>query len=67
MFFSHSGKICPNCVSKDSMEIQKLENYIDEYAIPNNIEQLSYNTGISTKNLQRFITENKKFSSLSNL
>ena len=46
-FFSHAGNVCPNCVSKDSIEIQKLENYLEDYTAPNTIEQLSYNTGIT--------------------
>lgn len=65
-FFSHTGNICPNCISKDSVEIQKLENYLEDYTIPNTIEQLSYNTGISPKNLNRYINNNNKFSSIIN-
>ena len=63
-FFSHAGNVCPNCVSKDSIEIQKLENYLEDYTAPNTIEQLSYNTGISHKNLNRYINDNNKFSNI---
>lgn len=63
-FFSHAGNVCPKCVSKDSIEIQKLENYLEDYTAPNTIEQLSYNTGISHKNLNRYINDNNKFSNI---
>ena len=66
-FFSHSGNLCPNCVSKDSAEIQKLENYLEDYSMPNSIEQLAYNTGILPQNLHRYINENDKFSKLCNI
>ena len=65
-FFSHSGNICSNCVSKDCAEIQKLENYLEDYSVPNSIEQLACNTGISTRNLTRFIHQDSKFFKLKN-
>lgn len=57
-FFTHAGNVCPNCVSKDSTEKQKLSNYLEENSMPNTIEQLSYNTGILTNNLNRYLNEN---------
>ncbi len=66
-FHTQSGNICPNCVTKDSIEIKKLENYLENYTTPNTIEQLSKNTAILPKNLNRIISENSKFSELNNL
>lgn len=63
-FFANMGKICPNCATKDNTKIQKLENYLQNYSMPDTIEELSINTGISTKDLNRYINENKKFDSL---
>ncbi|MBE5806301.1 MAG: hypothetical protein E7313_06295 [Clostridiales bacterium] len=66
-FFSNKGNICPNCVSKETIETEKLENYLEEYSIPNSIQQISYDTGIPTKNIERLINTTNKFSNLTNL
>lgn len=63
-FFAYSGKICPNCATKDTEKIQKLENYLENYVTPDTIEELSINTGIPTNDLARYINENKKYSNL---
>ena len=63
-FFIHSGNICPNCTKKDTVDISKLENYMQDFNTPETIEQLSYNTGISITNLNRHINENPKFSEI---
>lgn len=63
-FFASVGNICPNCATKDNQRIQKLQNYIDNYVIPNTLKELSFSTGISEKDLNRYINENDKFSQL---
>ena len=65
-FFSNSGDICPNCISKDTIEKQKLENYLNTYSVPETLKQLSYNTGITEENLNRFM-ECKEFSNLKDI
>ncbi len=66
-FFSNPGKLCPNCATKDTVKIQKLENYLENYSTPNSLEELSYNTGISPKDLNRYINNNNKFSNLNTI
>lgn len=61
-FFVSNNYVCPNCEPKDNAEIFKLKNFLAENDCPNSIEALSCNTGISTKNLNRFL-EQKDFSS----
>lgn len=63
-FFAYSGKLCPNCASKDTEKIQKLDNYLQNYIVPDTIEELSSNTGIPTNDLTRYINGNKKYSNL---
>ncbi|MBR1653334.1 MAG: hypothetical protein IJ690_00040 [Clostridia bacterium] len=63
-FFAYSGKMCPNCANKDNTRIQKLENYLLNYSVPDTVEELSANTGIPEKDLNRYINENKKFQNL---
>ena len=66
-FFASIGKICPNCAEKDNTKIQKLENYLENFTVPDTIEELSVNTGIPTTDLTRFINQNKQFANFKNL
>ena len=66
-FFVSSGNICPACSQKDSADIAKLENYMKEFNMPENIDEISYNTGISIQNLNRHFAENPEFSKISRL
>lgn len=61
-FFVTAGDICPKCSPKDALEMSTLRNYIEENGF-SNIDNLSVQTGISTKNLNRFI-QSEQFSSL---
>ena len=54
-FFVSSNCVCPNCEPKDNAEIFKLKNFLEENYCPNSIESLSCDTGISVKNLNRFL------------
>ena len=66
-FYLSSGKLCPNCATKETIKIQKLENYLENNTTPDTLEELSYGTGISVKDLNKFINENNKFSNLNNI
>ena len=54
-FFVTQNAVCPNCQSKDENEISQLKNFLTEYDSEISIEDLSYNTGISVKNVNRFL------------
>lgn len=61
-FFVSNGNTCPNCLQKDQMEMYRLESFIQEN--PNtklNLETIASSTGISNKNLNRFLA-NEQFS-----
>lgn len=65
-FFISGGNTCPNCIQKDEMEMYRLENFIEENSNTTfNLEDLALNTGISSKNLNRFLA-NEQFSNLLN-
>lgn len=63
-FFATKGNMCPNCTEKETIKIQKLENYIQNNIIPDTVNELSINTGIPAKDLTRYINENHEFSGL---
>ena len=49
---------------KDLSDISTLKNYFDENGLPNSLETLSSFTGISQRNVNRLINENKELSNL---
>lgn len=54
-FFISNNDVCPKCEPKDTLEFETFKNYIEENGVTNNLETLSSETGISTKNLNRFL------------
>ena len=58
-FFTTTNNVCQNCMPKDNFELSKLRNYINENNDSNSIQNISINTGISVKNLNRYLGENE--------
>lgn len=53
-FFVTDGEVCNACAPKDRLDMVKVKNYFEEnpdYSIDN----ISINTGISTKNVSRYL------------
>lgn len=57
-FFVSNNCVCPNCEPKDTFELSKLKGFLAENDCPNSIDILATNTGISAKNLNRFLSTN---------
>ncbi len=64
-FFTSQDQVCPNCKSMDEVDKQSLKNYLVDNEIPVNAESLSYNSGVSLKNINRYL-DTKEFSTLKN-
>lgn len=64
-FFSSNDSVCYNCLTKERFEMSKLKNYIEENNVNsiNSIHDLSIQTGISGKTLNRFL-ENEDFADI---
>ena len=62
-FFVSNKDICNKCTPKDEFEITKLKHYFESYSIKNSLEEISNNTGITVKNIDRHINSEdfKKF------
>ncbi len=56
-FFVSGGDVCPDCQPKDNMEINKLKDFLENSEVNYSIESISYDTGISVKNLNRFFSQ----------
>ncbi len=56
-FFMSDGSVCPNCQPKEQYEMSQLKDFLEENTNQINIENLSSSTGISVKNLNRFLAQ----------
>lgn len=56
-FFTSNDSVCFNCLTKDRFEMSKFKNFIEENNVSqiNSLNDLSIQTGISQKNLNRFL------------
>lgn len=57
-FYVSENEVCNNCLPKDTLEITKLNNYIEQNGNEYSLDELSVSTGISTRNLNRYINDN---------
>ena len=65
-FLTSGDSLCITCHSKDKVDMQKLKNYFEDNENTYSIKELSINTGITEKNLERYM-ENAEFASFLNL
>lgn len=61
-FFLSDDEVCCNCKPKDLCDSKKLGDFLENTPNFTSIEDISINTGISIKNVSRFI-ESEKYSS----
>lgn len=54
-FFVSNNDICSKCSPKDEYEITQLKNYFDENTSASSLEEISNKTGITVKNLDRYM------------
>ena len=54
-FYISNDDVCPKCKTKDNLEFETFKTYISENGITNNLDLLSSETGISVKNLNRYL------------
>lgn len=54
-FYVSEGSVCPKCSKKDGAEFMQFTSYLDENGFDNSLDTISNQTGISIKNLNRFV------------
>lgn len=57
-FFVSNNDVCCSCEYKDKQDIYALNAYIVNSSSVPSIDSLSYSTGVTTKNISRFIENN---------
>lgn len=54
-FYATNGNVCPKCSTKDGFEFSTFKSYVQENGFENSVNTISNSTGISVKNLNRFM------------
>lgn len=54
-FYVAEGNVCPKCSTKDGFEFSTFKSYVQENGLQNSLNTISNDTGISVKNLNRFL------------
>lgn len=54
-FYVAEGNVCPKCSTKDGAEFSTFKSYVQQNGFENSLNTISNNTGISVKNLNRFL------------
>ena len=54
-FYISDGNVCPKCSTKDIFEFSTFKSYVQENGFDNSLNTISEQTGISVKNLNRFL------------
>lgn len=62
-FFATDDCVCPNCLGKDEIDKSSLRNFLANNEIPQDINSLASYSGVSIKNINRYL-ETNEFSSL---
>ena len=57
-FYLSEGDVCPKCSAKDNLEFSTFKNYVEENGLNDTLDNISGQTGISVKNLNRFLGYN---------
>ena len=54
-FFLSNDDVCPRCKAKDTLEFETFKSYVLENGFNGNMDFISSETGISEKNISRFL------------
>ena len=55
-FYTNGGYVCPKCTDKDNLELSTFKNFVENNGVElKSLDQVSMSTGISEKNLNRFL------------
>lgn len=55
-FYTNGGYVCPKCTNKDNFELSTFKNFVEQNGVEiHSLNQVSISTGISEKNLNRFL------------
>ena len=60
-FYSNSGYVCSKCSDKDNFELSTFKKFVEENGVElQSLSEIAVSTGISEKNLNRFLNYDGK-------
>ena len=66
-FFASANSVCPNCKAKDENDINQLKKFLSESDTSVTVESLAFSTGVSLKNVNRFLNDKDLYIALTDL
>lgn len=54
-FYNSDLLVCQNCKTNENLDVTKLKEYIEQYGCNKNAEEMSIQTGINVKNINRYL------------
>ncbi len=66
-FFASKNAVCPNCQAKDAQDINCLKRFLSEQESTVSVEGLAYGSGVSLKNVNRYLQDKKLHATFSDL
>ena len=54
-FYTDGGYVCAKCLDKDNIELSEFKDFLQKNDELVSLNQISYQTGISEKNLNHFL------------
>ena len=57
VFFSSTDLVCSSCLTKDSLDKNNLQSYLENQFSTTSVADISINTGISLQNINRFLQD----------
>lgn len=54
-FYTSDAQVCQNCMPKDKQDMVKLQGYVENNSCNLSKQQISIDTGISIRNLNRYL------------
>lgn len=66
-FFTSKNQVCPNCQEKDENDIKQLKKFLNDSDVDVSVESLSAQTGVSIKNVNRFLKDKNLYNTFTSL
>lgn len=66
-FFMTANTVCPNCQAKDENDINQLKDFLSEADTHVTVESLASATGVTLKNVNRFLQNKDLYTTFTNL
>ena len=58
-FYMSQGEVCSKCMPKDNLEYSNFKNFMSQNGQIGSVTEISCQTGISLKNVNRFLNQEK--------